>query len=46
VRWEQKVRLNTEDASGIVPSELYYGFAPDIGPDHIDDYRLAEVANG
>lgn len=27
---------------GTLPTELYLGFAPDIGPDHVDDYQLVE----
>jgi hypothetical protein len=38
VRWDQKVRLNAEAASGVLPAALYVGIAPDVGPDHIDDY--------
>lgn len=25
--------------SGTIPTEVYLGFAPDIGPEHIDDYE-------
>ena len=26
--------------SGIIPTEVYLGFVPDVGPDHVDDYEL------
>ncbi len=40
VEWTQKLRLG-EDAyliDGLVPTDLYIGFAPKIGADHVDDY--------
>ncbi|MCG8637057.1 MAG: DUF1834 family protein [Desulfobacterales bacterium] len=43
VTWQQTVRLG-EDMfkSGIpVPKQLYIGFAPETGAEHLDDYKLA-----
>lgn len=43
IRWRQTVRLGEpEQADGVLPSELYIGFAPEIGADHEDDYLLIE----
>ncbi len=40
VSWRQLLRLGAScfDESGTVPSHLYLGIDPDIGPDHVDDY--------
>ncbi len=40
VEWNQKVRLGDSvwDGAGIIPCEVYLGFAPKVGPEHIGDY--------
>lgn len=40
VTWRQEVRISGAgaDDDGVVPSELYYGIAPEIGAQHKDDY--------
>lgn len=42
IRWEQTVRLGTDfwDQPGVLPTELYVGIAPDVGPGHEADYTL------
>jgi len=41
VRWEQVVQVGEDqwNASGILPTIVYLGYAPDIGAAHIDDYQ-------
>lgn len=41
VEFEQTVLLGSSvwDADGVVPTELYLGYEPNTGPDHIDDYE-------
>ena len=41
VKWRQTVRLgDPEWQDGVMPSKLYLGHAPNIGPGHEDDYML------
>ncbi|MEL8055039.1 MAG: hypothetical protein AAGK66_02700 [Pseudomonadota bacterium] len=45
VRWNQCVRLTVPDDPEPLDPAVYIGFAPDIGPDHIDDYeRIGDAA--
>ncbi len=39
--WRQKVRLGTSvwDETGVLPSHVYVGIAPEIGAGHESDYR-------
>jgi len=40
VIWRQTIRMSEEDlvADGIIPTDVYVGVTPDVGPPHIDDY--------
>ncbi|WP_429885377.1 hypothetical protein [Geoalkalibacter halelectricus] len=40
VTWEQRVTLGADvwAHEGMLPTEIYLGIAPEIGPPHIDDY--------
>lgn len=42
VTWRQINRLGTDiwDVSGVMPTELYVGFYPNLGSDHVNDYDL------
>jgi hypothetical protein len=42
VTWRQVNRLGTDiwDVSGVMPTELYVGLEPELGPDHVIDYDL------
>jgi len=40
VTWSQPVQLETPAPGEPLPSSIYAGLAPDIGPDHVDDYVL------
>jgi hypothetical protein len=40
VSWEQRLRLGADiwSAEGVLPQELYVGFAPEVGLPHEEDY--------
>jgi hypothetical protein len=40
VTWRQTIRMSEEDLveDGIIPTDVYVGVTPDVGPPHIDDY--------
>lgn len=40
VEWTHEVRLGDSvwDGAGVMPTAIYVGLAPEIGPPHIDDY--------
>lgn len=40
VEWTHEVRLGHSvwDGDGVMPTEIYLGIAPEIGPPHLDDY--------
>jgi len=40
VEWSHDIRLGDSvwDAAGILPTQIYLGIAPEIGPEHLDDY--------
>ncbi len=42
IHWNNTVTLSSPVEEGVLPSELYLGFAPEIGTGHEDDYvRIA-----
>jgi hypothetical protein len=47
VRWTQNVLVGESlfDDDGVVPTDLYVGITPDIGPGHEQDYVKVEVDN-
>jgi len=49
IEWTHSVRIGDSvwDGTGITPTDLYVGIAPEIGLEHEDDYTLAgEIENG
>lgn len=44
IHWNNTVTLSPKVEEGVLPSELYLGFAPDIGTGHEEDYT--QIAGG
>ncbi len=38
IHWTNSVTLSSKVEAGVLPSELYLSFAPEIGAAHVDDY--------
>ena len=43
ITWEQLVYLGKEEPEFCIDAEPYYSHAPDIGPEHENDYVPVEV---